>query len=102
MKYSFFFNLQIDITTLGLIPVIDNQPQLSARSISPPSSASFYLSEDIGGTPYFQLPQSMMGNQIKSYGGYITYTLSFNGPMQISAPDLIIIVGTLKTLICSS
>ena len=75
--------------------MIDNKPQLNARNLpSQASSASFYLSEgeSIEGIPYFYLPRSIMGNQINSYGGYISYTLSFSGPLEIDAPDFIITV----------
>ena len=93
VTHVLFSSFQIDITTLGLIPVIDNKPPLNARNLpSQASSASFYLSEgeSIEGIPYFHLPRSVLGNQIKSYGGYISYTLSLSGPVQISAPDFII------------
>lgn len=44
--------------------------------------------------PYFKLPENYLGNQLKSYGGYINYTVRFEGSEnQISfIPDIILIV----------
>ena len=62
------------------------------------SVASFYLPQDIGGIAYFELPFSIMGNNIKSYGGYLSYILNYRGRGQgpNNSPDIIIIVS-LKT-----
>ena len=62
------------------------------------SVASFYLPQDIGGIAYFELPFSIMGNNIKSYGGYLTYILNYRGRGQgpNNSPDIIIIVSLKK------
>ena len=59
------------------------------------SVASFYLPQDIGGIAYFELPLSIMGNNIKSYGGYLSYILNYRGQGQgpNNSPDIIIIVS---------
>ena len=59
------------------------------------SVASFYLPQDIGGIAYFELPFSIMGNNIKSYGGYLYYILNYRGRGQgpNNSPDIIIIVS---------
>ena len=59
------------------------------------SVASFYLPQDIGGIAYFELPFSIMGNNIKSYGGYLSYILNYRGRGQgpNNSPDIIIIVS---------
>ncbi|XP_055374705.1 basement membrane-specific heparan sulfate proteoglycan core protein isoform X7 [Condylostylus longicornis] len=42
--------------------------------------------------PYLELPSDYSGNQLKSYGGFIKYTLTYYGHGRtISAPDVIII-----------
>jgi hypothetical protein len=58
------------------------------------SSASFYLAQDnLGGFPYFALPQSVLGNQVKSYGGYLMYGLTYNGrQINLNEPDILVIV----------
>ena len=63
------------------------------------SVASFYLPQDIGGIAYFELPFSIMGNNIKSYGGYLSYILNYRGRGQgpNNSPDIIIIVSLLTT-----
>ncbi|KAG5900605.1 hypothetical protein JTB14_017460 [Gonioctena quinquepunctata] len=41
--------------------------------------------------PYFALPESYHGNQLKSYGGYITYSVKhFNRGYPLPGPDIII------------
>ena len=68
----------------------------SPRSRGGPSSVvSFYLPQDIGGEAYFELPFSVMGNNIKSYGGYLSYILNFRGRGSgpSNAPDIIVIVS---------
>jgi len=49
-------------------------------------------SEDI--YPYFKFPESYLGNQLKSYGGYIKYTVRYegNGDPITFIPDIILIV----------
>jgi len=44
--------------------------------------------------PYFKFPESYLGNQLKSYGGYITYTVRYegNGDPITFTPDIILIV----------
>lgn len=45
-------------------------------------------------TPYFAMPENYQGNQLKSYGGYLKYTLHYEGfGRPIDAPDVIIIVS---------
>lgn len=44
--------------------------------------------------PYFKFPESYLGNQLKSYGGYIKYTVRHEGygdPI-LFTPDIILIV----------
>ena len=55
------------------------------------SSANFYLENDIGGTAYFEFPRQYLGSQIKSYGGTLSYDLSFQGSSYVNSPDLILI-----------
>jgi hypothetical protein len=46
--------------------------------------------------PYFALPENYHGNQLKSYGGYLKYTVRFEGQGNpISAPDVILSVSSL-------
>lgn len=41
--------------------------------------------------PYFALPESYHGNQLKSYGGYLKYKVRFNGTgLPTSAPSVIL------------
>lgn len=41
--------------------------------------------------PYFALPENFHGNQLKSYGGYIKYSLRYEGYGQpLNAPDVIL------------
>lgn len=44
--------------------------------------------------PYFKFPDSYLGNQLKSYGGYIKYTVRYegNGDPIVFIPDIILIV----------
>ena len=65
----------------------------------PSSVASFYLPQDIGGVAYFELPYSILGSNIKSYGGYLSYTLTYKRGVQVYAPDVILKVS--KQLIFS-
>ena len=53
------------------------------------------MPQDIGGIAYFELPFSIMGNNIKSYGGYLSYILNYRGRGQgpNNSPDIIIIVS---------
>ena len=55
------------------------------------SSANFYLDSDIGGTAYFEFPRQYLGSQIKSFGGTLSYDLSFQGSSYVNSPDLILI-----------
>ena len=93
---------QIDISSLGLAPVVNYAPQTTSSTIPTPrlgssSSASFYLTEDIGGMPFFELPPYIKGNNMKSYGGYLSFTLSYNGRYQVTnAPDVIVIGNDYK------
>jgi len=44
--------------------------------------------------PYFSFPDGYLGNQLKSYGGYIKYTVRYEGsgdPITFT-PDIILIV----------
>ena len=44
--------------------------------------------------PYYAFPDSYLGNQLKSYGGYIKYTVRFLGEGTSSTvPDVIISVS---------
>lgn len=44
--------------------------------------------------PYFKFPESYLGNQLKSYGGYISYIVRYegNGDPITFTPDIILIV----------
>lgn len=44
--------------------------------------------------PYFKFPESYLGNQLKSYGGYIKYIVRYegNGDPITFTPDIILIV----------
>lgn len=45
--------------------------------------------------PYFALPENYLGNQLKSYGGFIKYRIRYEGgSAQIFSPDIIISVGS--------
>ena len=91
----FFF--QIDITTLSIVPlsngfeIIDGNRPITARS----STASFNIEQDIGGQGFFKMPYSLGGNNVKSYGGYLSYTINVQGQPNIDAPTVILIVTTL-------
>lgn len=51
--------------------------------------------------PYFAMPESYLRNQLKSYGGYLHYTLRYDGNGRpISAPDVIISVSTFLFVLC--
>lgn len=88
------FTFQVEVTTLSIVPVVNNEPQdgqnVPSSRASKPSSASFYLSSDIGGIAYFRFPYPYLGNNIKSYGGYLTYRLTFKGTQSFNAPDIIL------------
>lgn len=45
--------------------------------------------------PFFKVSDSYLGNQIKSYGGYIQYTVRYEGKGDLIrfAPDIILIVS---------
>lgn len=44
--------------------------------------------------PYFAMPENYNGNQLKSYGGYLKYTVKFSGPRSFNnAPELILKVN---------
>lgn len=47
--------------------------------------------------PYFKFPESYLGNQLKSYGGYIKYVVRYegNGVPITFKPDIILIVRNL-------
>lgn len=98
---EFYFQM-VDITTLGIVPVQNNMPltgSIAPSGRSGPSSASFYLTQDIGGMPYFQLPTSMLGNQIKSYGGSLSYIINFRGQQRpFASPDIIIEVSEISPI----
>lgn len=44
--------------------------------------------------PYFKFPESYLGNQLKSYGGFIKYVVRYegNGDLITFTPDIILIV----------
>lgn len=43
--------------------------------------------------PYFALPENYHGNQLKSYGGYLRYTIRYEGlGRPITSPDVILTV----------
>lgn len=44
--------------------------------------------------PYFKFPEKYLGNQIKSYGGNISYTVRYQGEGELImfVPDIILIV----------
>ena len=49
------------------------------------------------GVPYFSLPQSHTGNQLKSYGGYLKFTLSFEGEgSPINEPMIVVQVTNIS------
>jgi hypothetical protein len=50
--------------------------------------------------PYFKFPESYLGNQLKSYGGYITYTVRYegNGDPITFTPDIILIGNGVKLM----
>ncbi|XP_029344965.1 basement membrane-specific heparan sulfate proteoglycan core protein isoform X9 [Acyrthosiphon pisum] len=50
--------------------------------------------------PYFKFPESYLGNQLKSYGGYITYIVRYegNGDPITFTPDIILIGNGVKLL----
>ncbi|XP_060879809.1 basement membrane-specific heparan sulfate proteoglycan core protein isoform X8 [Metopolophium dirhodum] len=50
--------------------------------------------------PYFKFPESYLGNQLKSYGGYITYIVRYegNGNPITFTPDIILIGNGIKLL----
>lgn len=56
------------------------------------NNASRAASENV--YPYFKFPENYLGNQLKSYGGYLNYTVRFEGSgNRISfVPDIILIV----------
>lgn len=92
----------VNITRDGLV---DIRPEITLRtSISSlrPANNGFQiysrsraerpeLSDNV--VPYFAMPESYHRNQLKSYGGYLHYTLRYDGNGRpISAPDVIITV----------
>ncbi|XP_055703570.1 basement membrane-specific heparan sulfate proteoglycan core protein isoform X3 [Phlebotomus papatasi] len=50
------------------------------------------LSDSIHETAFYALPREYLGNQLKSYGGYLTYDLEYvgNGPVN-QAPDVLLL-----------
>ena len=57
------------------------------------SEASFTITQDISGKAYFKVPYTT-GNNMKSYGGYLTYRVSFIGQLTEYSPTVIVIVST--------
>lgn len=47
--------------------------------------------------PYFAMPENYHGNQLKSYGGYLKYTLKYEGHGRptTNAPNVILTVSSL-------
>lgn len=47
--------------------------------------------------PYFEFPDDYLGNQLKSYGGYIKYTVRYEGEGDpiLFTPDIVLIVRDL-------
>lgn len=44
--------------------------------------------------PYFAMPENYLGNQLKSYGGYLKYNVKFNGYGRPNdGPDVILSVS---------
>lgn len=50
--------------------------------------------------PYFAMPDNFLGNQLKTYGGYLKYTVKFEGNGRpLDTPDVILSVR--DTYTCS-
>lgn len=44
--------------------------------------------------PYFAMPDNFLGNQLKTYGGYLKYTVKFDGNGRpVDTPDVILSVS---------
>jgi len=84
---SFRIELQSPISTAHQINVNGND----ALQVFTVNNASRQY-EDI--YPYFKFPESYLGNQLKSYGGYIKYIVRYegNGDPITFTPDIILIV----------
>ena len=86
------------MTTLAIVPVVNYMPVDGRSKVattprsSSGSNASFYITQDIGGVAYFQVPYPFLGNNINSYGEHLTYKLYYSGDWAINEPDLIIMV----------
>lgn len=56
----------------------------------------------VGLHPYFALPEHYHGNQLKSYGGYIKYTIATDRTdASLSIPDVILQVSDVYTTTCN-
>jgi len=87
---SFRVELQSASSTAHQINVNGNEALqvFTVNNTSKPSDDTY---------PYFKFPESYLGNQLKSYGGYITYIVRYegNGDPIIFTPDIILIVRNL-------
>ena len=55
---------------------------------------SYYLENTF---PYLALPESYLGNQLKSYGGYISFVVRYeNEDTPLQAPHIIIVVSNIR------
>jgi len=87
---------KIDVPIQSVTPVVDYEPTgraLPGTARSNPTyanSATFYFEDDIGGMAYFEFPMQYSGNQVKSYGGTLSYVINFEGSTSLNGPDVII------------
>ncbi|XP_069692113.1 basement membrane-specific heparan sulfate proteoglycan core protein isoform X26 [Periplaneta americana] len=79
----------------GAVEIRSETPYRSTPTIRPIARNGFHVqtSERLGDNlyPYFAMPENYHGNQLKSYGGYLKYTVKHEGRGHpISAPDVVL------------
>ncbi|XP_050533162.1 basement membrane-specific heparan sulfate proteoglycan core protein-like isoform X14 [Daktulosphaira vitifoliae] len=87
--------LKVDIKTDGpTLQINSNRNEvLQVFSVSDTSAENTH--------PYFRFPENYLGNQLKSYGGFISYTIRYEGEgeyLKFFVPDLIL-MGNGHTLV---
>ena len=94
------FSSKVDVTRLTLVPVINFEPNFASndlRNYLRGSSFAVPRGVRVQGQAYVGFPRSDLGNQLKSYGGYLRYSLEFRGSPQPynDGADVILLVRIL-------
>ncbi|KAJ9587512.1 hypothetical protein L9F63_028234, partial [Diploptera punctata] len=79
----------------GGIDISTESPYRSQPSIRPLARNGFQVQSgerlDSNIHPYFAMPENYHGNQLKSYGGYLKYTVRYDGQGHpVNSPDIVL------------